>query len=211
MPGASGARMSQSQNHESAKEALRRAEAFIRAGNLVDARRMLEKSLRLHPGTEAAKRVRNALEVQRVLSCDAGDYYELLGVKRDATAAAINKSFLDLSKLVPPDKNHGNARANEAFQRLEQARSTLGKRRRPPTTGADPKRARPDARPAPDPYERHRAPPTGGGGKGGGNSGAGSSRASSGGSARSPGWSRNAELDKLREDLMRLERKKVLR
>ncbi len=216
--------MSQSQDHESAKEALRKAEAYLRARDLDAARRMLDKSLRLHPGNEAAKRVRNAWEVQRVMSCDVRDYYKLLGVERDATAAAVNKSFKDKSKFVHPDKNTGNAHANEAFQRLEQARSTLGdgekrrrydaeydrgrgKRRRPPTTGADPKRARPAARPSPDPYERQRAPPTGGGKTCGESSGAGYS---SGGSARSPGVSRNAELDKLREDLKRLERKKVL-
>ena len=225
-----GARMSQSEKHEGAREALRKAEAYLRGRNFDAARRMVALSLRLHPGTEAAKRVKKAVEVQRVLSCDAKDHYEVLGVKREATADAIRKAYRDLSLFVHPDRNHGNAQAKEAFQRLEEANSTLsdaekrrkydaaydrgrGKRRRPPTSAgdaADGKRARPADRPPPNPFERQRAASAGGSGANGG--GAGFSRPSSGGNTRSPGGSRShAELDNLKECLMKLERRKVPR
>ena len=37
------------------------------------------------------------------------DYYEVLGIKRDADDAAIKKAYRNLAKKYQPDSNGGNA------------------------------------------------------------------------------------------------------
>ena len=60
--------------------------------------------------------------VSRVLH--AHDYFEVLSLPRDATAADVKRSFMKLSKDVHPDKNPATGAA-EAFTRLQEARETL--------------------------------------------------------------------------------------
>ena len=56
---------------------------------------------------------------------EAGNFFEVLGVTRFATAAEIKKAYKGLSMLVHPDKNGGDMQASRAFQRLNEAKSTL--------------------------------------------------------------------------------------
>lgn len=54
------------------------------------------------------------------------DYYEVLGVSRDADAAAIKRAYRKLAKKYHPDTNAGNARAEEAFKEVSEAYGVLG-------------------------------------------------------------------------------------
>ena len=51
----------------------------------------------------------------------AGDPYQELGVKRDASDADIQKAFRKLAKELHPDKNPGNKVAEERFKRVSAA------------------------------------------------------------------------------------------
>ena len=53
------------------------------------------------------------------------DYYEVLGVSRDADDAAIKKAYRKLAKKYHPDTNAGNARAEEKFKEATEAYSVL--------------------------------------------------------------------------------------
>ncbi len=60
------------------------------------------------------------------MDAGAGDLYAALGVPRSATAADIKKAFRKLALRLHPDKNPGDARAEEAFKRVSEAWNTLG-------------------------------------------------------------------------------------
>ena len=51
------------------------------------------------------------------VSADA-DYYKTMGVPRNASAKDIKKAYRDLSKVWHPDKNPGNAEAEDKFAEI---------------------------------------------------------------------------------------------
>jgi len=53
------------------------------------------------------------------------DYYNILGVKKNATADEIKKAFRKLAKKYHPDKNKGNAQAEEKFKEIGEANEAL--------------------------------------------------------------------------------------
>ncbi|MDD3625809.1 MAG: molecular chaperone DnaJ [bacterium] len=53
------------------------------------------------------------------------DYYEILGVARDATQDEIKKAFRKLSLKFHPDRNLGNAEAEEKYKEISEAYSVL--------------------------------------------------------------------------------------
>jgi len=53
------------------------------------------------------------------------DYYEVLGVAKDADEAAIKKAYRTLAKKYHPDVNPGNATAEEKFKEVNEAYQVL--------------------------------------------------------------------------------------
>ena len=53
------------------------------------------------------------------------DYYELLGVSRDADTDTIKKAYRKLAKKYHPDTNSGNPQAAEMFKKITEAYSVL--------------------------------------------------------------------------------------
>jgi curved DNA-binding protein len=55
----------------------------------------------------------------------AEDYYQTLGVKRDATPAEIQKAYRDLARKYHPDLNPNDKKAKEKFQKVQSAFDVL--------------------------------------------------------------------------------------
>lgn len=53
------------------------------------------------------------------------DYYETLGVKRDASPEELKKAFRELSKKYHPDRNPGDKEAEDKFKEINEAYSVL--------------------------------------------------------------------------------------
>ncbi|WP_343208562.1 DnaJ C-terminal domain-containing protein [Anaerolentibacter hominis] len=53
------------------------------------------------------------------------DYYEILGIGRDADAAAIKKAYRKLAKKYHPDQNAGNTEAEQKFKEATEAYAVL--------------------------------------------------------------------------------------
>ncbi|HCU36732.1 MAG TPA: molecular chaperone DnaJ, partial [Armatimonadetes bacterium] len=61
------------------------------------------------------------------------DYYEVLGVSRDASASEIKTAYRQLARKYHPDVNGGSAEATERFKKISEAYAVLSdpqKRRR---------------------------------------------------------------------------------
>jgi curved DNA-binding protein CbpA len=61
---------------------------------------------------------------RRVFTVDQ-DYYEVLGVSRTATSTEIKRAYLSLAKVFHPDRNPGNAEAEQQFKIIGSAYSVL--------------------------------------------------------------------------------------
>ena len=53
------------------------------------------------------------------------DYYEVLGVSRDASAEEIKKAYRTLGKKYHPDANPGDKEAEEKFKEVGEAYAIL--------------------------------------------------------------------------------------
>ncbi|MGB9376942.1 MAG: DnaJ domain-containing protein, partial [Mycobacteriales bacterium] len=53
------------------------------------------------------------------------DYYQSLGVAKDATTAEIKKAYRKLARDLHPDKNPGNAESEKRFKEVSEAHSVL--------------------------------------------------------------------------------------
>jgi molecular chaperone DnaJ len=53
------------------------------------------------------------------------DYYEILGVKKNATEAELKKAYRELAKKYHPDKNKGNKDAENRFKEISEAYAVL--------------------------------------------------------------------------------------
>lgn len=58
------------------------------------------------------------------------DYYEVLGVNKNADDAAIKKAYRKLAKKYHPDTNQGNADAEKKFKEVNEAYDVLGDKER---------------------------------------------------------------------------------
>jgi molecular chaperone DnaJ len=54
------------------------------------------------------------------------DHYKVLGVERKASADEIKKAYRKLARQYHPDKNPGDAKAEERFKQISQANDVLG-------------------------------------------------------------------------------------
>ena len=53
------------------------------------------------------------------------DYYEILGVSRDATAEDLKRAYRNLARKYHPDQNPDDAEAEHRFKELAQAYEVL--------------------------------------------------------------------------------------
>ncbi len=58
------------------------------------------------------------------------DYYEMLGVKEDASESEIKKAYRKLAVKYHPDKNPGDKKSEEKFKEISEAYYTLGNKER---------------------------------------------------------------------------------
>ena len=79
------------------------------------------------------------------------DYYEILGVSRDADDATLKKAYRALAKKYHPDMNPGDAEAEKKFKEASEAYAVLSdadKRRQYDQFGKTGRRNKPEEIPA---------------------------------------------------------------
>src|SRR5688572_18637703 len=54
------------------------------------------------------------------------DFYAVLGVKKDATAADIKKAYRELARANHPDSNPGDTKKHETFKAVAEAYDVIG-------------------------------------------------------------------------------------
>ena len=62
---------------------------------------------------------------------DKRDYYEVLGVDKNADSATIKKAYRKLAKKYHPDMNPGDKQAEQKFKEVTEAYNVLSSERRP--------------------------------------------------------------------------------
>lgn len=136
-------------NKEEAERCLEMAVDFMAQRNFDKARKLLMKAKKLYPMSsidEALKNLESMSKpnskknnpgssqkhytkeqeeiVNRILSCKANDYYEIMQVSVEADVEEVKKVFKKLAVKVHPDKNYAPG-AEEAFKRLNRANEVL--------------------------------------------------------------------------------------
>ena len=53
------------------------------------------------------------------------DYYEILGIQKNATSDEIKKAYRNLAFKYHPDRNPGNKEAEEKFKKISEAYNVL--------------------------------------------------------------------------------------
>lgn len=61
-----------------------------------------------------------------LVSAKSKNYYDVLGVSKDATSADIKKKYYELAKQYHPDSNQGDKTAAAKFSKVSEAYETLG-------------------------------------------------------------------------------------
>src|SRR3954453_13643659 len=56
----------------------------------------------------------------------AGDYYEILGIPRNASEADVKKPSRNPARQYPPDRNPGDKAAEAKFKEVQEAYAILG-------------------------------------------------------------------------------------
>src|SRR5215831_3182592 len=60
----------------------------------------------------------------------AADYYETLGVKRDASEEEIKKAYRKLARQFHPDRNPGDKQAEAKFKEVQKAYDVLSDKKK---------------------------------------------------------------------------------
>eukprot|EP00455_Lapot_gusevi_P045856 TRINITY_DN592_c0_g1_i1.p1 TRINITY_DN592_c0_g1~~TRINITY_DN592_c0_g1_i1.p1 ORF type:complete len:440 (-),score=91.05 TRINITY_DN592_c0_g1_i1:249-1568(-) len=108
----------------------------------LSSRLTLGSSVRVLPASRSAQAVLNnqtrSFRSSGALHQEKKDYYEILGVPRDASQHEIKKAYYRLAKQFHPDTNRGDNEAEKKFQLVNEAYEILGneeKRKRFDTYG----------------------------------------------------------------------------
>lgn len=101
-----------------------RAKALGESGNWDEAVRAYKSVQEANPEEPGiAKDIKNAeMELKK---SKRKDYYALLGVEKDASETDIKKAYRKKAVIFHPDKNPGNAEAEEKFKDIQEAHETL--------------------------------------------------------------------------------------